>query len=940
MSGRVSRVLVAIACFLVVFVASAAQATPGDRFTASISPAAVQPLTSVAYALAIGNLASSSHAADNAHVAVPAGFQVDGTSLSATTSAHGSCSAATWTVALSPDATTIDAAAPDPAGDLCPGATLTLTFNASSPSTEATYQWTTTLLRGTSSFALQGAQPVVTVDGTPPPQPDLTSAPPDPSDSPSATFAFADGDETATFLCQLDGGAFAACTSPTTYTGLGEGVHSFAVEAVDPAGNVSTATAYTWTIDLTPPPAPTLTSEPPSFTTDTSATFSFVDDDATAGFRCELDGGAFSSCTSPISYVGLGEGIHTFAVKAVDPAGNESTTTSFTWTIDLTPPPQPTLTSEPPSASASTSATFGFVDDDPTATFACELDGSPFVSCTSPTVYTGLGEGPHTFGVKAIDPAGNQSTTRFYSWIVDLTPPPTPTITAMPPSVTASTSATFAFVDGDATATFICQLDGGAFAPCTSPITYGELAEGGHSFAVKAVDPAGNQSAAASYSWTIDLTPPPPPTITGAPPNVTDSTSATFSFVDGDPTAGFRCRLDDAEFAPCTSPITYTGLAEGVHTFTVQAVDPAGNQSDSTSYTWTIDLTNPVVTIDPASEPPDPTNQTSANFVFTSNQAGSTFECRLDTDQFSPCSSPQGYSGLTDGRHSFGVRATDPAGNEGLPTIYQWTVDTVPPTTTITDEPPAVSSSDSASFRFTSSETPSTFACSLDGSVFSTCTTPQVYTGLGDGQHTFEVRATDLAGNTDPTPAAYSWRVATQLPPDRTPPGTVEGLSRRVGYGSLRLAWSLPTDADFDHVDVLRSRNAKGAARSVVYHGNGTTYTDKRFQNGTYYRYEVVAYDTSGNGSAAAALVESQASHLLQRPGLSRRAESPQRLALDAALQDALEVGLQRSQLPFAKSGLSLVGLASVRPPLEGGVRATPRHRHLRRPVGRTRTNA
>jgi hypothetical protein len=35
----------------------------------------------------------------------------------------------------------------------------------------------------------------------------------------------------------------------------------------------------------------------------------------------------------------------------------------------------------------------------------------------------------------------------------------------------------------------------------------------------------------------------------------------------------------------------------------------------------------------------------------------------------------------------------------------------------------------------------------------------------------------------------------------------------------------------------------------VVYDGRGTGYTDKRFQNGTYYRYVIVAYDRSGNGS-------------------------------------------------------------------------------------------
>ena len=171
----------------------------------------------------------------------------------------------------------------------------------------------------------------------------------------------------------------------------------------------------------------------------------------------------------------------------------------------------------------------------------------------------------------------------------------------------------------------------------------------------------------------------------------------------------FSSARNCSSFSACSSPITYTDLAEGEHTFAVKAVDPAGNESSVTSYTWFIDLTNPVVTIDPASEPHDPTNQTTANFVFTSNKAGSTFECRLDGGQFSACTSPKAYSGLADGRHSFGVRATDSLGNVGLATVYEWTIDTVPPATTITSEPGGVTSSHSATFGFASSEPPSTF---------------------------------------------------------------------------------------------------------------------------------------------------------------------------------------------------------------------------------------
>ena len=85
--------------------------------------------------------------------------------------------------------------------------------------------------------------------------------------------------------------------------------------------------------------------------------------------------------------------------------------------------------------------------------------------------------------------------------------------------------------------------------------------------------------------------------------------------------------------------------------------------------------------------------------------------------------------------------------------------DTTAPVTTITSAPPASSTSTSASFTFTSSEANSTFQCSLDGAPRVACTSPQTYTGLSIGSHTFSVWATDAAGNTDATPATHAWSV-------------------------------------------------------------------------------------------------------------------------------------------------------------------------------------
>jgi hypothetical protein len=80
------------------------------------------------------------------------------------------------------------------------------------------------------------------------------------------------------------------------------------------------------------------------------------------------------------------------------------------------------------------------------------------------------------------------------------------------------------------------------------------------------------------------------------------------------------------------------------------------------------------------------------------------------------------------------------------------------PETTISSGPPASTTSTSATFAFASSIADSTFACSLDGASFTSCTSPATYSGLTVGSHTFAVRATS-GGMTDATPATQTWTV-------------------------------------------------------------------------------------------------------------------------------------------------------------------------------------
>jgi hypothetical protein len=100
--------------------------------------------------------------------------------------------------------------------------------------------------------------------------------------------------------------------------------------------------------------------------------------------------------------------------------------------------------------------------------------------------------------------------------------------------------------------------------------------------------------------------------------------------------------------------------------------------------------------------------------------------------------------------------------------------DEAPPDTTIDSGSSNPSRSPDASFTFGGADDAGTgvtgFECELDGAGFTACSSPRSYGSLRDGEHTFRVRAIDGAGNLDPTPATFTWRIDTTTSPATTPP--------------------------------------------------------------------------------------------------------------------------------------------------------------------------
>ena len=884
------------------------------------------------------------------------------------------------------------------------------------------------LIDGEHTFEVAARNPLGDSDETPAeylwsvavaPDTFINSKPTDPTTSTVANFTFTASEIDSTFECMLDNSEWVECEVPIDppFSGLTEGSHNFKVRATDEMGNVDpTPAEYTWVIDFLP------NTTVAASIAGTTATFTFTSSDAGSTFQCRIDGGAWTVCSSPKEYTDLLVGGHNFSVRAIDPVGNvDDTPATWVWTVTDAIAPDTDITG---TQTGSMIISFTGTDNHSATaalTFQCRLDSGAWVACTSPKTYTDaeLAAGPHTFEVRAIDEAGNvDATPDAHSWTTADTVEPNTTIGTKPEASSPNTSGTFTFGATDnwspvSALTYQCRLDSAAVAdwdPCSSPKTYHGLGVGSHTFEVRATDAAGNvETTPATYTWTVldgDITA--SDTVLGQrPPLTTTANTATFEFTATEAGSTFECKLDTGAWAACTTPKTYTGLSVATHTFQVRAVDAAQNRDPSpASYTWTVQAAAPPANcgsqqtltanadawIDQGSPssnkgtdsnlkvmskgnsndralvrfllptmpagchvqsatlrlyassardgrtiqallvgqawsettvtwanaptttgsavtassgtgyrdwnvaamvttmyssgnhngflvrdanenqdaeqqyssrekgsnlpqlvlqfaasaptPPPPTGDTtppdtsisqgpstsvtsrSATLRFESPEPSMTFQCRLDSldeSAFTACSSPVTYAGpLALGSHRFEVRAIDAAGNKDqTPALHTWTItsqpnDTVAPQTTLTATPPATTLSKTATFEFSTNETDSTFECKLDTADFAACSSPVTLSNLSVATHTFQVRAKDLAGNVDASPASYTWTVEAP-PPVELRPGA-DGRRRARTRGSSRARRTTTRAA---------TRRSRWSRRAATTHGRSSASTSR-----------------------------------------------------------------------------------------------------------------
>jgi M6 family metalloprotease-like protein len=203
-----------------------------------------------------------------------------------------------------------------------------------------------------------------------------------------------------------------------------DGEHALTLQAVDVADNRGTSAATTVSVDNSIP-AVSITVPTDGYVHGAIEVTATVTDNAPIGrvdFFKDGDSLAFAFATSspftvPLDTAGLLDGTHTLVAKAADPTGNLGTSSPVSLTVDNTVPTV-SLTSPSSGATLTGTVTLQASAFDATALAHVDflLDGT-FVLGTdadSPYRYTwntvGFSNGSHTLSARAVDAAGNTTT--------------------------------------------------------------------------------------------------------------------------------------------------------------------------------------------------------------------------------------------------------------------------------------------------------------------------------------------------------------------------------------------------------------------------------------------------------------------------------------------------------------------------------------------------
>mgnify|MGYP002651338978 FL=1 len=497
-------------------------------------------------------------------------------------------------------------------------------------------------------------------------------------------------------------------------------------------------------VDTTPPPAPAITGYTNDNGLDgndgiSSFNWTTLSGTAVAGTRSviiyqddvEVATALVNAGVWQVTVTGIAEGAHVFTATGVDFTGNEGAASAgVAFTVDRTPPAVPTITAI--ADDTGVAGDFRTSDTDITLSGTAEANALVTVRVGATPVGTvqadGAGnwsfatgvltEGAHVFTVKATDAAGLESS---YSGsqiiVIDTTAPAAPVITGFSDNSGSAgdtiTNDTTPTLSGTAAANTSVEIfrDEVSVGTTTADgsgdwsFTSAALGSGSYVFTARATDNVGNTGAAsAGYTITVDTVPTAAPVITGFTPDTGTNGDGITRFgnvtLSGTNAADAREIIiyDNGTEIGRVTPVgtawsfAANGLSESAHSFTAVAVDAAGNESAaSATFGVTVDATAPAAPVITgyADDTGSSDFRTSDNtLVFSGTaEAGATVNVYLGATIVATGVADGAGNWTTaasgviaDGYHTFFARATDAAGNQGMPSggfVVQ--VDTVPP---------------------------------------------------------------------------------------------------------------------------------------------------------------------------------------------------------------------------------------------------------------------
>jgi hypothetical protein len=600
-----------------------------------------------------------------------------------------------------------------------------------------------------------------------------------------------------------------------------------------------------------------------------SATYSASASDAVSGSLtptcAPASGSAFAIGSTPVT------------CTATDGAGNTGTGTFSVNVVDTTPP----ALVVPSDQAATTTAPGGIAVTYPAATATDVVDGAVTPTC-SPASGSVFPVGTTTVSCSATDAHGNPGSGSFKVTVtlIDNTPP---VVTVPGPQSAEASSGAGAPVSFSASA--VDNVDGSLPVSC-SPGSGSTFPIGQTNVTCTATDTHGN-TGSGSFTVTVgDTTAPSINVPTGdIPAGATSSAGAVVSF------SVSASDAVDGAVTPSCSQATGTTFAIGKTVVTCTATDSHGNHSSGSFNVVVSDTTPPTVTVTPPTPMPleaDGASGTAATFAVSAADAvdGGLPASAISCSRASGSTFPLGKTTVT-------CRATDRAGNTGSSSFDVEVVDRVPPTLNVPAATTVTAGADGTAPKGSGAVAAFLNAAQardrVDGNLAVTNDAPATF---GIGTHTVTFSARDRAGNSA-TKASNLTVVAapsagsgsggggsgtaqsnTQpAAPDTTPPGEVSRLVAKSLSHALAFSWALPTDRDFDHVEV--EQTIVDAPTTVVYRGGGTSFTVRGLANGFRYRFVVVTYDRVGNASLGAVVTGVPAEQMLVKPVDGSRIRPP-----------------------------------------------------------------